>query len=123
MLVAVLLATELAGVLGALLAIPVAGIIQVVLRDAWDHRRGAPKPEPTVGEDRVPVDTGAHDEHGAGDLPFPDPRAAVFTAGLLPIGGACCGQVERGLDSWSGGRVRSWWSWCPAARLGRPVRR
>ena len=55
-LIAILLATELAGILGALLAIPIAGIIQVVLRDVWDHRRGAPKPEPTVGEDRTPVD-------------------------------------------------------------------
>jgi predicted PurR-regulated permease PerM len=55
-LVAILLAVELAGILGALLAIPVAGIIQVVLRDMWDHRRGRPKDEPTVGEDRVPVD-------------------------------------------------------------------
>ena len=55
-LVAILLATELAGVLGALLAIPVAGIVQVVLRDVWDHRRGAPKTEPTVGEERTPVD-------------------------------------------------------------------
>jgi predicted PurR-regulated permease PerM len=54
-LVAILLATELAGILGALLAIPVAGIIQVVLRDVWDHHRGRPKAEPTVGEDRVPV--------------------------------------------------------------------
>jgi predicted PurR-regulated permease PerM len=55
-LVAVLLAVELAGILGALLAIPIAGIIQVVLRDVWDHRRGRPKDEPTVGEDRTPVD-------------------------------------------------------------------
>src|SRR4051795_4860053 len=55
-LVAILLATELAGILGALLAIPVAGIIQVVLRDVWDHRRGRPKDEPTVGENRIPVD-------------------------------------------------------------------
>jgi predicted PurR-regulated permease PerM len=54
-LVAILLATELAGILGALLAIPAAGIIQVVLRDVWDHHRGRPKAEPTVGEDRVPV--------------------------------------------------------------------
>jgi predicted PurR-regulated permease PerM len=64
-LIAILLATELAGILGALLAIPVAGIIQVVLRDVWDHRRGAPKPEPTVGEERVPVD----------DADNPDDRA------------------------------------------------
>jgi predicted PurR-regulated permease PerM len=59
-LIAILLATELAGILGALLAIPVAGIIQVVLRDVWDHRHGAPKREPTVGEDRVPVDSAAN---------------------------------------------------------------
>jgi predicted PurR-regulated permease PerM len=52
-LVAILIAVELAGILGALLAIPVAGIIQVLVRDLWDHRRGAPKPEPTVGEQRM----------------------------------------------------------------------
>ena len=50
-LVAILVGVELAGVLGALLAIPFAGIIQVVLRDVWDHRRGALKREPTTGED------------------------------------------------------------------------
>ncbi len=43
--------------LGALLAIPVAGIIQVVVRDVWDNRRSRPKQRPTVGEDRAPVDT------------------------------------------------------------------
>jgi len=51
-LVAILVFVELAGVLGALLAIPVAGIIQVLIRDVWDHRRGALKPEPTTGEDQ-----------------------------------------------------------------------
>ena len=55
-LLAILLAVELAGILGALLAIPVAGIIQTVARDVWDHRRGRPKEEPTVGEERRPVD-------------------------------------------------------------------
>jgi predicted PurR-regulated permease PerM len=54
-LLAILIAVELAGILGALLAIPIAGMIQVIVRDAWDHRRGRPKPEPTVGEDRTPV--------------------------------------------------------------------
>jgi len=53
-LVAVLLAVELAGILGAFLAIPIAGMIQVIARDLWDHRRGRPKEEPTVGEDRTP---------------------------------------------------------------------
>jgi predicted PurR-regulated permease PerM len=56
-IVAILLAAELAGILGALLAIPVASMIQVVVRDLWDHRRGRPKEEPTVGEDRIPADS------------------------------------------------------------------
>jgi predicted PurR-regulated permease PerM len=55
-LIAILIAVELAGILGALLAIPVAGILQIVLRDVWDARRGRLKEQPTVGEDRVPVD-------------------------------------------------------------------
>ncbi len=56
-LVAILIAVELAGILGALLAIPVAGILQIIARDVWDTRRGRLKDEPTVGEDRVPVDS------------------------------------------------------------------
>lgn len=55
-LVAVLVGVELAGILGALLAIPAAGMIQVIVRDLWDHRRGKPKPEPTVGTDEQPAD-------------------------------------------------------------------
>jgi predicted PurR-regulated permease PerM len=54
-IVAILIGAELLGILGALLAIPVASIIQVILRDIWDHRRGQLKDEPTVGEDRTPV--------------------------------------------------------------------
>jgi len=65
-IVAILLAVELAGILGALLAIPVASIIQVIARDVWDHRRGRPKDEPTVGEDERPVDAGAEPEDAAG---------------------------------------------------------
>ncbi len=57
-LVAILVAVELAGILGALLAIPVAGMIQVVARDLWDHRSGRPKAAPTVGEQRRPVEDG-----------------------------------------------------------------
>src|SRR3954467_8501216 len=84
-LIAILLATELAGILGALLAIPVAGIIQVVLRDLWDHRRGALKAEPTVGEDRVPVDSAVNaDDQAREDRPHtpappppPRPRPAA----------------------------------------------
>jgi predicted PurR-regulated permease PerM len=54
-IIAILIGVELLGVLGALLAIPVASIIQVILRDIWDHRRGQLKDEPTVGEDRAPA--------------------------------------------------------------------
>jgi predicted PurR-regulated permease PerM len=56
-LIAILIAVELAGILGALLAIPVAGIIQIIARDIWDTRRGRLKSEPTVGEDETPVDS------------------------------------------------------------------
>jgi predicted PurR-regulated permease PerM len=66
-LIAILIAVELAGILGALLAIPVAGIIQIIARDIWDTRRGRLKSEPTVGEDRTPVDTAEPPR----DLPTP----------------------------------------------------
>jgi predicted PurR-regulated permease PerM len=60
-LVSMLVAVDLAGVLGAFLAIPVAGMVQVIARDLWDHRRGRPKDEPTVGEDRTPADGTTHE--------------------------------------------------------------
>jgi predicted PurR-regulated permease PerM len=62
-IIAILIGVELLGILGALLAIPVASIIQVVLRDVWDHRRGQLKDDPTVGEDRRL----AHTLHEPGD--------------------------------------------------------
>jgi predicted PurR-regulated permease PerM len=50
-LISVLIGAELAGVLGALAAIPVAGALQVLLRDILDHRRarGAAAAEPEPG--------------------------------------------------------------------------
>jgi len=48
-LVAILVAGEIAGILGALLAIPVTGMIQVIVRDLWDNRRGH-------GSDEAPAD-------------------------------------------------------------------
>ncbi len=54
-IIAILMGVELVGILGALLAIPVASMIQVILRDVWDSRQGRPKPEPTVGDDRTPA--------------------------------------------------------------------
>ncbi len=44
-LIAVLIGAQLAGVIGALAAIPIAGTIQVILRDWLRHRRGLPLPE------------------------------------------------------------------------------
>jgi predicted PurR-regulated permease PerM len=54
-LVSVLIGVELFGFLGALLAIPAAGVIQVVARDIYDHSRGRLRPEPTIGADEVPM--------------------------------------------------------------------
>jgi predicted PurR-regulated permease PerM len=69
-IVAILIGVELLGILGALLAIPVASIVQVILRDVWDHRRGQPKAEPTIGEDRRPV-LPEHERDDAGIDPAP----------------------------------------------------
>ncbi|TRW47112.1 AI-2E family transporter [Georgenia yuyongxinii] len=70
-IVAILLAVELAGILGAFLAIPVASMVQVIARDVWDHRRGRPKVEPTVGEERQPVSRAPHDAAIAGEAAPP----------------------------------------------------
>ena len=54
-LVSVLVGVELLGLVGALVAIPAGGMIQVIARDIWDERTGRFKPVPTVGEDEIPV--------------------------------------------------------------------
>jgi predicted PurR-regulated permease PerM len=46
-IVAVLVGASLLGILGALLAIPTAAAIQIVLRDWWTHRQHAAKSTPT----------------------------------------------------------------------------
>lgn len=58
-LIAVLVGVEVFGFLGALLAIPAAGVIQVVARDLWDERAGRPKAVPSIGADEVPLDAEA----------------------------------------------------------------
>lgn len=60
-LLAILIAAELAGILGALLAIPVAGMIKVVLQDIWEHRGGRPLRLPMRGDD-APSDRAAQKE-------------------------------------------------------------
>jgi predicted PurR-regulated permease PerM len=79
-IVAILIAADLMGMLGALLAIPVASMIQVILRDVWDHRRGRPKDEPTVGEEERPA-TGAR------------PAPAAVPAGPGAAGSTATGVV------------------------------
>ena len=61
-LISVLTGVELFGLLGALLAIPVAGVIQVIVRDIYDERRGRLKPEPTLGTDEVPMSRATENE-------------------------------------------------------------
>ena len=75
-LVSVLIGVELFGILGALLAIPVAGVLQVVVRDLWDHRTGRPKEEPTIGEDRVPVSEVLAEAEDDGPVPLPGAEPA-----------------------------------------------
>lgn len=54
-LVAVLIGAELAGILGALAAIPVAGSLQAIAREALPHRREATAPAGAgLGRDRPP---------------------------------------------------------------------
>jgi predicted PurR-regulated permease PerM len=69
--IAILLGVELLGFLGVLLAIPVAGILHVIGRDLYDGYRGRIKPEPTLGEDEVPVS--APDAPDRADEPSPTP--------------------------------------------------
>jgi predicted PurR-regulated permease PerM len=54
-LVSVLMGVELFGFLGALLAIPVAGVVQVVVRNVYEERVGRWKEEATVGASETPV--------------------------------------------------------------------
>ncbi|GIF14511.1 AI-2E family transporter [Actinoplanes teichomyceticus] len=93
-LVAILIAVELAGILGALLAIPVAGILQILARDIWDSRRGRLKAEPTVGEERMPVtaasgdrDAGRAAAAGAVDTAAAYARSPAAGSGAAPTGG------------------------------------
>ena len=54
-LISVLVGVELFGFLGALLAIPIAGVLQVVVRNIYDERLGRWKDEPSVGASETPA--------------------------------------------------------------------
>jgi predicted PurR-regulated permease PerM len=61
-LVSVLVGVELFGILGALLAIPAAGILQVIVRNLYNEHRGELKDEPTLGTDEIPMSQVADEE-------------------------------------------------------------
>jgi predicted PurR-regulated permease PerM len=90
-IVAILVAAELMGVLGALLAIPVASMIQVIVRDIWDHRRGRLKDEPTVGEEHRPALSPA-EQAGADGATDGSARLAGPVAGPTGSGTAAPGE-------------------------------
>jgi predicted PurR-regulated permease PerM len=50
-LVSILIATELGGILGALLAIPLVAMLQIIAREVWAERQSRPT-EPVVAEDQ-----------------------------------------------------------------------
>lgn len=54
-LLAVLVGVELAGFVGALLAIPAAGVIQVVVRDLWEERQARLRAVPSSESGETPV--------------------------------------------------------------------
>ncbi len=91
-IIAILVGVELLGVLGALLAIPVASIIQVIARDVWDHRHGELKDEPTVGEDQRPALAPHERTDGGLTAPAAPPAAGGPVAGppsgAAPVAGA-----------------------------------
>jgi predicted PurR-regulated permease PerM len=59
-LVSVLVGVQLFGLVGALLAIPVAGVIQVIVRNLYDEGEGTLKLEPSIGTDEVPLSEVPH---------------------------------------------------------------
>jgi predicted PurR-regulated permease PerM len=73
--VSILVATELAGLLGALLAIPVAAMIQIVVRDVWRERRAGRTPPPADAEPTEPTEPAE---------PSPAPQVAVRRGRAVP---------------------------------------
>ena len=90
-LASVLVGVELFGILGALLAIPAGGVLQVICRDVYDTNLGILKDEPTVGADEVPISQLQHEEAAEtatavaeGDVEDLPPEPALTTPTLGP---------------------------------------
>jgi predicted PurR-regulated permease PerM len=77
-LVSILIGVELFGFLGALLAIPVAGVLRVIGRDLYDGYRGRVKPDPTTGTDELPLSQPRPPEPG-------EPQPNDVTATRAPL--------------------------------------
>lgn len=79
-LIAILIAVKLAGILGALLAIPVAGMLQIVTQDVWRGRNRR------FGDRSASDGPVLHDRPGPGDQPAPDDRRELSSdqAGRRP---------------------------------------
>jgi len=92
-LVSVLIGVELFGFLGALLAIPAAGVIQVIARDLWDHRRGRLKDEVTIGADQVPFDE-LESEVDAAEDAAASPREELAKVAAAPSPGPPAAPTE-----------------------------
>jgi predicted PurR-regulated permease PerM len=74
-LVSILIAAELAGILGALLAIPVAAMLQIIAREVWKERRAWRTPQPPPTDDAETRQPPADDAE-TGQPPTDDARAA-----------------------------------------------
>ncbi len=89
-LASVLVGVELFGIIGALLAIPAGGVLQVICRDVYDTNLGMLKDEPTIGAEEVPISQVQHEEAAEAatavadgdveDLP-PEPELTTPTLG------------------------------------------
>ena len=99
-LVSVLIGVELFGFLGALLAIPVAGVLHVIGRDLYNGYQGRPKSEPTIGQDQIPVSSpDAPDRDDQQPRPVGHHRrpSALTSLTTRPNGRSlpCTGQVDK----------------------------
>jgi hypothetical protein len=72
----VLVGAELAGIAGALLAIPIAGAIQVIVKDLWEERAARLR---AVAADNAPADNAPADNAPADNAPA-DNSVAVDNA-------------------------------------------
>jgi len=104
---AVLAGVELAGVLGALLAIPVAAMIQIIARDVYDHRRGRLKTMRTTGEDEMPTPPAGSERTSRGGTSSGWNMPAAAPAGIDSAPGHAPADDQLATGSGTGAASRS----------------